>query len=160
VAFTGELVPNGGPYVNCPDTWHVAPSTERAGQDWEREANAFRNIAAALSQKLDKEGFKHQWDRAGNVTFTEASGQEGRREELRAGMTEEAHTRVKRTIDTLCECSDGWKKRAERSEAELARVRELVNKAPEYVEMGTLSTVKWLEELREALGISERGAEK
>jgi hypothetical protein len=47
---------------------------------------------------------------------------------LRAGMTEEAHARVRKTVDVLCDCSDGWKKRAELAEQKLAA---LVDAQPE-----------------------------
>ena len=39
---------------------------------------------------------------------------------LRAGMTEEAHARVRKAVDVLGDCSDGWKKRAEIAEHKLA----------------------------------------
>jgi hypothetical protein len=54
---------------------------------------------------------------------------------LQAGMTLEAHARVRKTIDALCDGMDGWKARAEKAEADLgaakARVRELEDRLHE-----------------------------
>jgi hypothetical protein len=44
--------------------------------------------------------------------------------ELRAGMTPEAHTRMRKTIDVLCECSDSWRSRAQKAERALRELEQ------------------------------------
>src|SRR6266446_7019715 len=84
-----------------------------------------RKLRPAIFDGLNAVFSDDQWDviERGMTYFAElqwqAASEINQEAHLRAGMTEKAHARVRKTIDTLGKCSDEWKDRYEAAEKQL-----------------------------------------